>query len=134
MWLIIFLLFIFIISISISISGGGANVPGELYLGDVWFAQVKAGNKTIDTRPGPTGKYESLVGTEITYKHKNDKVKVKCTDVKHYKSIKDLIASEDLRKIAPHIKSDSEVKKNLLSYYTDEKISSAGGIYAIHFK
>ena len=114
--------------------GGRQNRPGEMYLGDVWFAEVKSKNKTIDTRPGPEGKFDSLEGKTITYFHKKDEVKVQCTKVIHYKTVKELIKNEDLMKIAPHLGDDTAIKKNLLNYYTDDKIKEAGGIFAIHFK
>ncbi len=134
MLLIFLLIFVLAITLVSACYGGRKYVPGELHLGEAWFEEVKSGKKTIDIRPGALDRYGDLAGKKIVYYNKKDRVEVSCTDVKHYKSLKDLIASEDLKKIAPHLGSEEKIKENILTYYTEERIKNMGGICAIHFK
>ncbi len=140
-WLLAVMLFILILCIvsccgliKTGVAGGKKNKPGVMYLGEEWFNEVEAGNKKIDIRPGKLEEYENLKNNEITYYHKNKEVKVKCTNVIFYKSVKDLIAAEDLMKIAPQLGNEKAIKENIENYYTSDRIDKAGGIVAIHFK
>jgi ASC-1-like (ASCH) protein len=116
------------------VEGGRKNKPGVMYLGEIWFNEVEEGNKKIDIRPGKLDEFKDLEGKEITYYFKNKEVKVKCTKVKHYSTVAELVAAEDLMQIAPQLKNVKAVKDNIESYYTPDRIEKAGGIVAIHFK
>jgi ASC-1-like (ASCH) protein len=113
---------------------GGKNKPGELYLGEVWFNEVKNGNKTVDIRAGNSSGLLEFEGKNITFFHKKDTIVAKCTKIVKYSSLDDFIKNEDALAVSPHLKTKKDAEKNLKEYYTDEKIKDMGGLLAIHFK
>lgn len=132
--LLLLLIFIILIFIAYKVSGGRAQKPGFLYLGEDWFKAAAAGDKTVDLRPGGKDKYKELVGKNFTYYHGNDEIKVNCVKIIHYNTLEDVFKKESLKLIAPHFKTEKEIKDSLSKYYTDSKIKDAGGINIIHFK
>jgi ASC-1-like (ASCH) protein len=126
--IVIILLIILVFLVAVKF-GSAEGPPDSYYMGEMWFNWTKSGEKTVDVRPGQKGKYDSIKGKEITYRNKDNTVKVKVTSINHYETWDDLLAKEDLKKIAPG-KTKEEFLKIMSNYYEP---ANTGGINAIHF-
>jgi ASC-1-like (ASCH) protein len=90
------------------------KIPAErktIYLKNEFFDMIKAGLKTLELRiafPAFTG---IKVDDEVEFQSGAEKIPVKITGVRKYKSLEAVTAAEDLNKLAPGLSPENALKK-----------------------
>ncbi len=104
----------------------------EFYTGAEWFKRMKAGEKTLDIRPGPLERHKKVEGQTVKYFHGEEHLLAHVDKIVHYDSVAEAIKKEDWKKLGPQFKSPEEYKKAMDVFYTDETVASAGGVNILH--
>ena len=75
----------------------------EIYLKQEFLEMIKSGIKTLELRVAFPHFRNVSNGDQIIFRSSNDEVKVKVTDIRNYKSLADVMKSEDISKLAPGV-------------------------------
>lgn len=93
--------------------------------------------KTIDVRKGGETAYQELLKnkSKMGYRNKETGQMAICelNDLRHYKSIEDLLAKEKPESYSPELKSAADLRKAIEQYYDAGTVASAGGLVVFDF-
>lgn len=93
--------------------------------------------KTIDIRKGNESSYQELLKnkSKMGYRNRETHQMAICDlkDLRHYKSIADLVAKEKPETYSPELKSAADFRKAIEQYYNDETVEKAGGLVVFEF-
>lgn len=92
----------------------------KLNVNKIWYDYIKEGNKTIEGRLDK-GKFSQLkIGQEIYFINERNKIKVKIFNITKYKSFKQYLEMEGLKRTLPGITNIKDGVDVYYSYYTKE--------------
>lgn len=111
----------------------------QLHVQNPWFHEIKYGRKTIEGRTGEEGSRDSMLGRPVIISNGDQAFTVTVAKVVHFKTLSEYIDACGWNNVAPHagsrenaIRAYREVKNERGEYvFSDEKISSKGGINAL---
>ena len=122
--IIILIILVFLVAIKFG------SEEKAFYMGADWFAGLKSGKKTVDVKPGDYEKHSVLVGQNVFFKHKTERIEVKVLKVVHHTSWDPILKDPALlAKIAPHLKSGAEFVEAMANYF-----DPANGYNLIYFE
>lgn len=99
----------------------------------IWYDHIKQGSKTVEGRLDK-GKFSKFtIGQEFYFINERNKIKVKITNIIKYKTFKQYLEMEGLKRTLPGINSISDGINVYYSFYTKE-METHYGILAIEVK
>jgi ASC-1-like (ASCH) protein len=105
-----------------------------------FFADIKAGKKTVDVRVGPDEVYKKAIGSTIKVSVPGgEKLLAVIKGARHYGTLDELIKKEGIKKVAPSAKTDKEAidmhlaikNKEGEQVYGEKRIKEKGGVTAV---
>jgi ASC-1-like (ASCH) protein len=94
-------------------AGGGFTIS----LKQPWFDLIKNNKKTVEGRLNKGMFLNLKKGDNITFTNENEKLNVKISDIRKYKSFMDMIETEGIDKVLPTIKTVEEGANIYNKYY-----------------
>ena len=105
----------------------------EVSVNKIWFDYINLKKKTVEGRLNK-GKFKEFKKGDIIYfKNDNKKIKVIIKNIINYKTFKEYLEMEGLKRTLPGIKSIEQGEQVYYSYYTPE-MEKEFGILAIEVK
>ena len=119
-----------------------------LHVQEPWFTEIAAGRKTVEGRVGPQGKFDNMIGGQITLSSSdNRELKARLVGVRHYPDLKSYLEAEGWEKTAPHTGSfaaamaayeavemhcfTDEMTQKTVKVFAPERVAARGGINAV---
>ncbi len=105
------------------------------HLSQPWFECIYNGSKTVEGRLNKGDFGNMQIGDQIEFHNENNKYTVDITNIKYYKTFKEMITKERLKHVlpTPDIKRIKDGVKVYHSFYSPED-EKQYGIVAIHIK
>ena len=108
--------------------------PPTLHVKDPWLFYIQTGEKKIEGRQGSREKFAKWIGSEVSFYNDKRKIPVEVTDVRHYDNLYQYLDKEGVENAVPGIQTKEEAVKIYHGFYSDESITSKGGMNAIVVK
>lgn len=94
----------------------------DLHVEEPWLSYIETGDKTVEGRAGPRGKYDHLIGQIVKFYNESREVYVTVVKVNHYGSLREYLEGEGLKNVLPCANS------------YDEAVSAYHGVYSKYFQ